>query len=118
MVVTTKNMLKICEREDSNIYYDLERGMYKVETLFDGYVMGEYWFDAYHEKELLRRDTPTPVIRFKNYNHEWWAGRCPNCNEIIGFDYRLGNIENKTCYCAKCGQLCDFTDNQFGYTVT
>ena len=109
-------MIRISECQDFTVEYDPERGMYKLSTLFDGYVMDEYWFDAYDAKEINRRDVAIPVKRFKNYNHEWWAGRCPNCNEIIGFDYRLGNNENKTCYCAKCGQLCDFNDNQVGYT--
>lgn len=111
-------MIRVSESLDFIVEYDPERGMYKLSTLFDGYVMDEYWFDAYGSKEMNRRDVAIPVKRFKNYNHEWWAGRCPNCNEIIGFDYRLGNIENKTCYCAKCGQLCDFKDNQVEYTVT
>lgn len=35
MAVITNNMFKICESEDSNVYYDPDRGMYKVETLFD-----------------------------------------------------------------------------------
>lgn len=34
-----------------------------------------------------KRDRAKSVIRFDNYNHEWWAGICPNCNRIIGFDY-------------------------------
>ena len=58
-----------------------------------------------------KRDRAKSVIRFDNYNHEWWAGRCPNCNRIIGFDYGCdSNPGNRKCYCSKCGQLCDFED--------
>lgn len=58
------------------------------------------------------RNIPKPVIRFDNYNHEWSAGRCPNCNKIISFDFSVGKGEegNRKCYCSKCGQLCDFED--------
>lgn len=58
------------------------------------------------------KDTAKPVIRFDNYNHEWWAGRCPNCNKIISFDYSVSRGEegSRKCYCSKCGQLCDFED--------
>lgn len=63
-------------------------------------------------KEFNGKDIPKPVIRFDNYNHEWWAGRCPSCNKIINYDYSVGRGEegNRKCYCSKCGQLCDFED--------
>lgn len=57
------------------------------------------------------KEVAISVKRFKNYNHEWWAGRCPRCDEIIRFDFNLDSNEgNRKCYCSKCGQLCDFED--------
>lgn len=57
------------------------------------------------------KEVAISVKRFKNYNHEWWAGRCPRCNEIISFDFNLDSNEgNRKCHCSKCGQLCDFED--------
>ncbi len=64
------------------------------------------------------KNIPKPVIRFDNYNHEWWVGRCPNCNKTITYDYSVGKGEvgNRKCYCSKCGQLCDFEDKEkYGY---
>ena len=91
--------------------YDKEYGMYRVSYFQDNHFVDECWFDAYEEREIDTRNIPKPVIRYDNYNHEWWVGRCPNCNKIIGFDFGLGdNPENRKCYCSKCGQLCDFKD--------
>lgn len=70
-----------------------------------------------NEEEIYKaldnqKETQKSVIRFDNYNHEWWAGRCPRCNKIITYDYSNGRGEegNRKCYCSNCGQLCDFED--------
>lgn len=104
-------MIRISENHDWTVDYDPERGMYRVSYFQDNHFVDECWFDVYEEKELSGKAIPKPVIRFDNYNHEWSAGRCPNCNKIISFDFGLNsNPGNRKCYCSKCGQLCDFED--------
>lgn len=105
------SLIKISESDDWIVDYDKERGMYRVSYFEDGHFVDEFWFDAYEEKEMREKDRTMPVKRFDNYNHEWWTGLCPRCNNIIKFDFELDSVEdNRRCYCPKCGQLCDFED--------
>lgn len=105
------NLIRISESDDWIVDYDKGRGMYRVSYFQDNHFVDEYWFDAYEEREVNNKTVPKPVIRFDNCNHERSAGRCPNCNKIISFDFGLGDHPgNRKCYCSKCGQLCDFED--------
>lgn len=104
-------MIRISEQNDWNIDYDPVSEMYRASYFQNNHFVDECWFDEYKLKGIDTRNIPKPVIRFKNYNHEWSAGRCPNCNKIISFDYGLDSSPgNRKCYCSKCGQLCDFED--------
>lgn len=105
-------MLRISESEDWTVDYDPGCGMYKVSYFRNSRYIDECWFDAYEEREVNDRDIAKPVIRFERYNHEWWAGICPNCSKIIGFDFSVSKGEEgkRKSYCSKCGQLCDFED--------
>lgn len=105
------SLIKISESDDWIVDYDRERGMYRVSYFEDGHFSDEFWFNEYEEKELREKDMPIPVKRFDFYNHEWWAGQCPRCNDIVRFYFGIDSNEgNRKCYCQKCGQLCDFED--------
>ena len=104
-------MIKILENDNWTVDYSPKRDMYRVSYFEDGHFVDECWFCSWKKSGIVDKAIPKPVIRFDNYNHEWWAGRCPNCNKIISFDFGLGdNPENRKCYCSKCGQRCDFED--------
>lgn len=105
------SLIRIASSDDFIVDYDHSRGMYRVSVFKDYHFQDEYWFDAYEEKEVGVKDIAMPVKRFKDYNHEWWAGRCPRCNEIVTFNFSIdSSVGNRKCYCFKCGQLCDFED--------
>ena len=46
------NLIRISEQEDCIVYYDKERGMYRVSVFEDNHFWDEFWFDAYEEKEF------------------------------------------------------------------
>ena len=105
------DVVRISDSDNFVVDYDKSRGMYRVSVFEDGHFRDEYWFDCYEDKELREKDIAMPVKRFDFYNHEWWAGRCPRCNEIIRFDFNIdSSIGNRKSYCSLCGQLCDFED--------
>ena len=105
------SLIRISTSDDFIVDYDRDRGMYRVSVFDEGHFWDEFWFDAYEEKEVGVKDIAMPVKRWEYYNHEWWAGHCPRCDESIAFNYNLDSSEgNRKCYCYKCGQLCDFED--------
>jgi hypothetical protein len=104
--ITILESLKLNMRINNRLYYNLKNNYLHKFTKEE--------FNAINT--IIEMNNPKPVIRFNNYNHEWWAGKCPNCGKIITFDYSCIDRDNpiwnteKLQYCTSCGQLCDFTD--------
>ena len=75
------NIIRITVNDNFSVYYDKDRGMYKVVTFEDGNYKNEIWFDAYEEKQLnsiVRKEIANAVEEKMTY----MCG-CLNCIEKI-----------------------------------
>lgn len=106
-----QSFIQIYSNDTFDVYYDKNTKKYHIDVFNDGHYWDEVRFDVYKEDELNPKEIPMPVERFNNYNHEWWAGKCPRCNKMIRFNFNIdSSVGNRKCYCSLCGQLCDFED--------
>lgn len=108
-MLNSMSLIRISESDDWIVDYDRERGMYRVSYFEDNHFVDEHWFDAYEDKET--KEFPMEIKRFTEppvREDAWWAGYCPRCGTMLGFNYVDTDRENRKQYCWHCGQLVDF----------